>query len=422
LQKIIDTGNIDGFRVFVNENCYRKEWQKTDWKAVSDLDAQDKILLFQLYSQDFAMDGDFAMDDRDRNRTKKAGKDEIRENLHTRYWRDCLEKNLKHVHIAPESRIFLRPKKDQNDLGGDIGKLRFREEKITADFQLVLYPEKKITTVEANDAIVKKLTEAGVKAFIGIDRGEKSLANYMIVGLDGKTLLDESGKALKGDMTFQNTLGEFVELRDIEKIGKESKKSEYKPNLKNTLDSLNLPKITGEDKKPHTDWNHPEITLEILRDCRAKMEDELDSENPKNLKLVDLRYPNGNPDDIDPETGKIRIDPKTGKPRPVRVYDHRHSMNHARLLQRIIYEMWKKDEMQDFILANGSTEESERSRFVSQLLSSREIRGGYVGTFVHQIAELAEKYQAVVVFEDLNVSYDSDSGEEENFLSGIVEA
>ena len=118
LKDIVDRGDLEAFRIFVNENCYRKEWAAADWRAISDMDKRGEVLLFQIYSQDFAIDPDFALNERDKNRRKKTRKESEKQNLHTRYWLDCFERTLVHSHCGPESRIYLRPKKSENDLNG----------------------------------------------------------------------------------------------------------------------------------------------------------------------------------------------------------------------------------------------------------------------------------------------------------------
>lgn len=407
MEKIVSRGDIDAFRVFVNENCYRKEWRPTDWDTVSAMDVRGEIFLFQLSSQDFALDPDFAITERDLNRTKKSRKDAEKQNLHTRYWLDCFERELRHSHCGPELRVYLRPKKSESDLRGVLdvdgkGKSRFREEKVIADFQIIFYPERKLSLVDANRDILKRLADTGVKAFIGIDRGENSLANYFVIGIDGKILLDESGNPIKGDMTFRNTLGEFVNPENVFDGNGKYKRISLSDELKG---KYGIPMIKEEDgrdtKKPA--WDDTSITLSTLLKLRNALENEL---HPKSLVLTDARRPDGNPNDRN----------ANGMPRPVRVYDHRYAFDHARLLQRVIYEMWMKKEMQSFVEMNQTDEEIEKSKYVSQLLSTRELRGGYVGTFVHTISGLLEKYSAIVVFEDLNASYER-NGNEENFLS-----
>ena len=402
LDAVVESGDISQFQLFVNENCYVKKWIHFDWQSIQDLDTTWEIFLFQLYTQDFPLPLDRVeklKQEKGENYFDKPRKDPKKENLFTQYWRDCLESQLTHIHIAPESRLYMRPPKAEKELSLRIGKEefigqhRFRESKIVGDFQLVFYPAKKSTVSEIHKKINTELSGEEI-SFIGIDRGEWSIANYMILDQYGHPRRDTNGKVLKGDMTIVSVDWGFVEMEDcIFWNGK--KEIEVSKWVKWGIVQLrNIKKVLSYDF-PVLKWNEIEwsaIDIITLNAIKNKLETEI---HPNLLSLS----ANG-----------------------VRVFDYRYAFNHMRFSHRVLYEIQKREPFDSENIPEWMTIDQAQQAYFGQLLDSEKIRWGYVSAFVSSISRMVEKYNAYVVFEDMSNIYDrGNSGTAENYLSGISE-
>jgi hypothetical protein len=89
--------------------------------------------------------------------------------------------------------------------------LRYKENKIIWDFQLVFYPTKELPL----DKLQKKILDEVDKSYaIGIDLWENSLATICLIDNEKRVVLDEEGKPIIKDLSMINNKWDFVELDD----------------------------------------------------------------------------------------------------------------------------------------------------------------------------------------------------------------
>lgn len=201
-QRLQQITNIDEFRLFVTENCYQRKWKTCDWDILIKNEKQGNIFLFQVYNKDMPFPEDRIIELKQKygeDYIEKPQKPRNKENLFTQYWRECLEDLLPHIHISPEIKIFYRWKKEDEDLlkkkiidpqNPQIGGSRYKNDKIIAEFKMSFYPSKKSTADDIQNKLKAEFNDKEV-SFIGIDRGENSLANYMILDKNGNIKYDQ---------------------------------------------------------------------------------------------------------------------------------------------------------------------------------------------------------------------------------------
>jgi hypothetical protein len=79
--------------------------------------------------------------------------------------------------------------------------LRYRQNKIIGDFQLVFYPTKELPF----DQLQQKILKNSEKSYaIGIDLGENSLATICLVDNEKKVVLDGNNKPIIKDLSMIN--------------------------------------------------------------------------------------------------------------------------------------------------------------------------------------------------------------------------
>ncbi|HOG15230.1 MAG TPA: hypothetical protein PK674_01455 [Candidatus Absconditabacterales bacterium] len=348
------------FRKYVTKTCYITKWESISKQIIYDLDKKGILDFYQIYNKDFAVDPYFAKTERDKNRIKKDISIMGKQNLFTIYWESLFGDNSSNIRLNPESNLYVRPAKVVEEISDhnpnyETSKLRYKENKIIGDFQLVFYPTKELPL----DKLQKKILDEVDKSYaIGIDLGENSLATICLIDNEKRVVLDEEGKPIIKDLSMINNKGDFVELDDCYIDGQP-----YKRKQKLL--------VGGQGNKPYT----------LGRYFPEKFQNQVISKMSKETLIEVLKIL----EDIAPE--KLGIVDNHGN----KVFDYNYAFEHLKATNKIRYHL------QAFDHTNEEMEILEKD-----LLASTKIRGGFVGKVVSYITQMSKKYNALIVFENLD--------------------
>lgn len=357
----IITDSFDDFSEFtkyITKTCYTLKREKIAKDVVYSLDKNEEIDFYQIYNKDFAVDEHCATTQRDKKSQtveKKTGKP----NLFTLYWKNLFADDGSTMRLNPESKLYIRPAKEIKDIDNYMeeknwSKIRFRQNKIIADFQLIFYPTKELSF----EVLQKKITDTykAKSYFLGIDVGENSFATICLID-DQKKVVKEDGKPIIMDLSMINNKWDFVEEKDclIDWMLYE-RKQKLLIEKNNTHYELWWYFSDNLQHKPIKDFSEQELQ-QTLR--------ELEKIAPEELKIVDTNWN--------------------------KVFDYVYAIEHLRTTNKILYHLQgfnKSDEEKEFI---------ER-----ELIDSTRLRNGYISKAVSVITWLAKKYNAMIVFENLD--------------------
>lgn len=354
-----DFDNFSEFQKYITENCYIARREAIDKQTIYDLDQKWKLNFYQIFNKDFSVDPYCATTERDRSSTIKNINLQSKKNLFTLYWQSLYTENSWTIRLNPESNLYFRPSRVRTeiDLCNDCeaSKLRYRQNKIIGDFQLVFYPTKELPFNQLQQKILKNSEKSYA---IGIDLGENSLATICLVDNEKKVVLDGNNKPIIKDLSMINNKWDFVEVEDC---FIDWKPYERKQKLL----------IWGTETKPYMLGRHfpkhlqNKVIAEMSQDMLFEVLQILESLAPEKLWIVDKQWN--------------------------KVFDYNYAFEHLKAINKIRYHL------QVFNHTNDEMRILEKD-----LLASIKIRWWFVWKIVSYITQMAKKYNAIIVFENLD--------------------
>ena len=361
-----DFDTLQVFLDYITKSCYHCVWKWVNRDMITQRDKEWKIDIYQLYNKDFAVHSYCAITERDKRSLtsdKKIGKPNLFTIYRDNRYKDTTGQNIR---LNPASKLYIRPAKEGKDIDDynkskDLSKERFRTNKLIGDFQLIFYP----TVHHPSDQLQKIMTDAikGNHA-IGIDLGENSLAMLCLV--DGAwNVVIENNKPVIADLTMINSKWEFIEETDC-LIGSQTYKRKNKLLIDKEIDWWKAYFLSDRFSNDAKKIPLKNMTLEQLQQAYT----ELEKLDPKYLTITDRQ---GN-----------------------KVFDYAYAFEYLRTLNKIKYHIQSFNKSDD-----------EKTLIETELMDSTRIRNGYTSKVVSYITLLAQQYNAMIVFENLDQQWNA---------------
>ncbi len=418
IQKIVDTiagttnpkityteyGNTDAaknaadvwrdFERHFNRQSYSISWCHLNFEK---LKTTKSVELFQIANKDHSIHPDFTSDERDR---KKLNRSSGRPNLFTTYLDNVLTDEIgNHYQLLGEGVEYFKHK-----CGAEPSTPRRKSiDRYYVEFRVAFVPNKSESWEETNSSVKNAISQSdSPKHFIGIDRGENAIANIVVIDENNRAILkqDMSCLAIFSDITPHSAKKSYIFLTGDEPVYIATKSATDALTDKTEIKKLSDVMFTEYRDKLYK-LLPPSEDKKVIPSKSSPCLDEMNIEDLKKL-ISKLESPEYNP-----ASRKMYL-AKTNTPIIDYVYIRRYNI----LLLQAKYMLGKKQ-----VRVTDSNFEQEKIQRKEYLLhATNSIKDNYSAYFVHHVCKLAEKYNAYIVFENLNKK--NGDTREINFLSG----
>jgi hypothetical protein len=190
--------------------CYKLDWENLNFDSLRNLVKQGRLYLFQIYSKDFRLDESIGRNIYGDNFQTQKTTGQM--NSHTKLFFELLKpENVKKLKLLGGGEIFFRnsgkEKRYKKDKKGKqvVDAKRYYEQKYFLHFPIKIKGKNKdLKNSFMNQKLKDNLKDIKI---IGIDRGEKNLLYYSVVGSNGK-MIDKGSLNIINDVNYNEKLQE----------------------------------------------------------------------------------------------------------------------------------------------------------------------------------------------------------------------